>query len=238
MKNKILFVLFYLVCICLTEDKLILKFTKRHYVNPDSVKKIIEVTSSISNKLVTLNIENKANNQIKPCTPKNNDDFVFYCFISSIGEYKFSYTYLGNTYQYSQSIFVYSSYNALFDIIPSRNANCFYHKEIFSYIVKVKNKYKHSINLNNIQIFAYNPKSLIKQINSTEVLNFTRIVTNKTYATFTINSNHTRNQFIVRITENEDFDDTLGKIHTFSFTEVEIHDRFFFPCLKKPAKLN
>ena len=77
MKNKILFVLLYLVYISLTQNTLNLNFPKMHYVNPDSVKKVIEVTSSISKADLTLNIENNVNNDIKKCTPKNDDDFVF-----------------------------------------------------------------------------------------------------------------------------------------------------------------
>ena len=233
MKNKILFVLLYLVCICLTQDKLILKFTKRHYVNPDSVKKVIEVTSSISNKLLTLKIENKANDDIKQCTPKNNDDFVFYCFISSIGQYNFKYIYDNIPSTYGESIFVVSSYTNLFTITPSRHSNCYFHKEIFSYTVQVNEPYLKSIDLNNIQIFAYSPKSIIKQINSTEVIYFQRNLINATKAIFTINGEHTRNQYIVRITENEDYDDTLGNINSFSFTDVQINDNFFFPSLGK-----
>ena len=172
MKNKILFVLLYLVYISLTQNTLNLNFPKMHYVNPDSVKKVIEVTSSISKADLTLNIENNVNNDIKKCTPKNDDDFVFYCFISSIGEYKFNYIYNSKSYIYDKSIFVVSSYEKLFKITPSRNSNCFYHKEIFSYTVELTNEYSDSIDLNNIQVFAYSPKSIVKQINSTEVIHF------------------------------------------------------------------
>ncbi len=234
MKIKILFVLLYLVCICLSQNTLLLKFTKRHYVNPDSVKKVIEVTSSISNQLLTLYIENVAKNDIKQCTPKNNDASVFYCFISSIGKYNFIYLHNSQNNTYAQSIFVVSSYIDLFTITASRDSNCYIHEESISYTVKVKTPYLNSIDLNNIQIFAYSPKSIIKQINSTETINFTSVVDNQIQqANFTINGTHTRNQYIVRITENEDYEDTLGNINSFSFTKVTINDNFFFPSLGK-----
>ncbi len=235
MQNKILLIFLFLISICIAqeEEEIIFKFPKTHYVKSNTAKKVIEVNSSISNDNLTLYINNTAKNEMTKCTPKKDDLNIFYCFISSYGEYKFNYTFNNINYQYDQSLFVVSSYEKLFKITPSRNSNCFYHKEIFSYTVELTNEYSDSIDLNNIQVFAYSPKSIVKQINSTEVIYFERELISATKAIFTINGEHTRNQFIVRITENEDYDDTLGNINSFSFTKVTINDNFFFPSLGK-----
>ena len=235
MQNKILLIFLFLISIGIAqeEEEIIFKFPKTHYVKSNTAKKVIEVNSSISNDNLTLYINNTAKNEMTKCTPKKDDLNIFYCFISSYGEYKFNYTFNNKNYQYDQSLFVVSSYEKLFKITPSRISNCFYHKEIFSYTVELTNEYSDSIDLNNIQVFAYSPKSIVKQINSTEVIYFERELISATKAIFTINGEHTRNQFIVRITENEDYDDILGTINSFSFTEVEIHDNFFFPSLGK-----
>ena len=231
MKKKFLLVFLYLFCVCFTENE-ILSFRKRHYVKSDTNKKVIEVSSSIPNNEFTLKINNIAKKEITECSPKEKDLTIFYCFISSYGEYKFDCD--NGKYNCDQSIFVYSSYEELFKITPLRETDCLFHKESFSYTVEINEENPNSIDLNNIQIFAYSPKSIVKQINSTEVINFTREISDDgKKAKFTINPYHTRNQYIVRITENEDYDDTLGKIQSFSFTEVEIHDNYFFPSLHK-----
>ena len=184
------------------------------------------------NNEFTLKINNIAKKEITECSPKEKNLTIFYCFISSYGEYKFDCD--NGKYNCDQSIFVYSSYEELFKITPLRDTDCLFHKESFSYTVEINEENPNSIDLNNIQIFAYSPKSIVKQINSTEVINFTREISDDgKKAKFTINPYHTRNQYIVRITENEDYDDTLGKIQSFSFTEVEIHDNYFFPSLHK-----
>ena len=157
MNNKIILVLLYLVYFCLTQSTLSLKFPKIHYVNQNSEKKVIEVISSIPNNIMTLNINHIKNKNSQQCTPKNDDEKIFYCFISSIGEYNFNYIYNGKTGIYAKSIFVVSSYKDLFTITPSRNSNCYFHKESISYTVQVNQRYLKSIDLNNIQIFAYSP---------------------------------------------------------------------------------
>ena len=251
MKNTILITFLFLLSICIGQEEVFFKFPKRHYVKSNTAKQVIEVNSSIPNNNLTLYINNLAKNEKTKCSSKKDDLNIFYCFISSYGEYKFSYTFNETNYVYNENLFVYSSYEKLFKIssknskcyfhneelfkiTPLRETDCLFHKENFSYTVEINQKNPNSIDLDNIQIFAYSPKSIVKQINSTEVINFTREISDdRKKAKFTINLNHTRNQYIVRITENEDYDDTLGKIQSFSFTEVEIHDNYFFPSLHK-----
>ncbi len=77
MNNTIILVLLYLIYFCLTQNTLNLKFPKIHYVNPNSVKKVIEVFSSISKAYITLNITHIESNENKQCTPKTNDNNIF-----------------------------------------------------------------------------------------------------------------------------------------------------------------
>ena len=199
-------------------------FNKTVYILGNSVKKVIPVYANRTNNVLDLYINGTL------CEPKYNEKFAFYCPITEIGFYTFSYQYNSTNYTIPQEIFVVNKMTDIFNITPSRETKCLFDDEKISFTVEAINE-NLTINLSNIQVFAYAPpnKYNTKKVkNLTESILFESEVIDDNKAIFTLNSPHLNKQYIVRITENFDYDDTLGKIQSFTFTELGF-DSYFYP---------
>ena len=231
MKIKINLPLIFLFLLSLSyednEGPIKFEFKKTHYIKPAPGTKLIPVKTSITNNICKLYINGTE------CIANEEEKSMFYCPVQEIGEYTFSYLYNKSEYQISQNISIYSSMNDIFNITPSRETKCLFDDETISYTLEVINE-NISINFSNIQVFAYAPENQYNKVkvnNMIETIIFDVEIINDYKAIFTLNSAHLNKQYIVRVTENFDYDDALGKIQSFTFT-VLTFDEYFYPFSK------
>ena len=159
-------------------------FNKTVYILGNSVKKVIPVYANRTNNVLDLYINGTL------CEPKYNEKFAFYCPITEIGFYTFSYQYNSTNYTIPQEIFVVNKMTDIFNITPSRETKCLFDDEKISFTVEAINE-NLTINLSNIQVFAYAPpnKYNTKKVkNLTESILFESEVIDDNKAIFTLNS--------------------------------------------------
>ena len=231
MKNKINFLMLFLFLLSFSyeenEGPIGFEFKKTIYIKPTPGTKLIPVKTSRTNNICRLYINGTQ------CIANEEEKSMFYCPVQEIGVYNFSYIFNKTEYQILQNISVFSSMEDIFIITPSRETKCLFDDETLSYTVEVVNE-NISVNFSNIQIFAYAPENKhnkVKVNEKIETIVFDVEIIDDYKAIFTLKSTHLNKQYIVRVTENFDYDDTLGKIQSFTFTELTF-DEYFYPFSK------
>ncbi len=234
---EILFIYILLINLCLnqiSETKINFIFQRTIYVKPNNKTKIISISTSNNTEkndiklFITENSINNTENYVQ-CGHGTNDKSIFHCKITSNGSYYFRYQFEEEKYQYlNQIVNVYNSIDEILTFKKSRETNCYYHNEIFSYTLTI-NK---GINLNysNINVFAYYPKSLLKNVS--EPISHLLHNNKSNENVYVFNSNHSMNQYYIKVTENKDFEDPFGIIDSINFTNVRADD-YFYPEMGK-----
>ena len=116
-------------------------FSRHIYVRKTIDNKIINITSSESNTKVKLFHENQNNKIQKQCASDSNDDKVFVCSFLDYGTYKFYYYDKNQKRQnLTEVVQIYPSLNDVFSIKKSRDTNCLFKKESFTYSLKKKRR--------------------------------------------------------------------------------------------------
>ena len=231
MKNKINFLILFLFLLSFSyeenEGPIGFEFKKTIYIKPTPGTKLIPVKTSRTNNICRLYINGTQ------CIANEEEKSMFYCPVQELGVYNFSYIFNKTEYQILQNISIFSSMEDIFIITPSRETKCLFDDETLSYTLEVLNE-NISVNFSNIQIFAYAPENKhnkVKVNKKIETIVFDVEIIDDYKAIFTLNSTHLNKQYIVRVTENFDYDDTLGKIQSFTFTELTF-DEYFYPFSK------
>ena len=206
-------------------------FPRTIYVKKNSNKKVIKIISpEIESMNIKLYISSNSTNESEKyieCGQASNNTSIFHCIITNNGSYDFRYKVNDEQFQYlKEKIYVYNSFDEIFTFSISRNTKCYYYNETFSYTLERLKGI--NVDYNSIQIFAYYPKSILKNITDPIVIELNR--TNNEY--FFKSNNLTMRQYEIRVTQNNDTEDYLGIIDKITFTDV-FTDEYFYPDLKK-----
>ena len=233
-KKEIFFIYFFLLLNILCQNQIAVTqiqftFQRTIYVKTNNKTKVIPIktlndTEKYDIKLfITENSINKTENYIQ-CGHGTNDTTIFHCTITKNGTYYFRYKCDDENYQYlNQKVYVYNSLDEILTFTQSRNTSCYYHNEIFSYTLTINKRV--DISYSNINVYAYYPKSIKKNVSKPiSILLYNNYSHENQYF---FNSNHTMNQYYIKVTENKDFEDPLGIIDSINFTNVRVDDYFY-----------
>ena len=224
---KTISLLTFLTLLTLSFQATILQFNfpRTIYVKKDSIKKVITISSpSIEEddyrdiKVYIRTFDNEEKENYTQCVNATNNAAVFHCIITRNGTYDFRYKVNDEEYQYlNEKIYVYKSIDEIFTYTSTRNTNCYFHNESFTFTLNKVN----GVNLNyeDFQVYAYHPKSIIKNISQPIIIELNR--NNNQYI---FNHEHTLKQYEIRVTQNKDFEDSLGILQNIAFTNISVDD--------------
>ena len=228
---KIISLLTFITLLILSLEATILKFNfpRTIYVKKDSNKKVITITSpnieeddSRDIKLYIRTFSPNETEKYTQCVNATNNTSIFHCILTSNGTYDFKYKVDDEEFKYlNEKIYVYNSIDEIFTYSSSRNTNCYFHNETFYYTLNKVN----GVNLNyvNFQVYAFHPKSIRKNISQPIIIELKRNE-NK----YIFRNEHNLKQYEIRVTQNRDFEDSLGIIQNISFTNINV-DHYFYP---------
>ena len=238
-KKEIFFIYFFLLLNILCQNQIAVTqiqftFQRTIYVKTNNKTKVIPISTSSDTKkndiklFITEKSTNKSENYIQ-CGHGTNDTSIFHCTITTNGTYYFRYKCNDENYQYlRQKVYVYNSIDEILTFKKSRDTNCYYHNEIFSYTLTINKGV--DIDYSKINVYAYYPKSLRKNVSQPISI---LLYNNYSYENvYFFDSKHTMNQYYIKVTENKDFEDPLGVIDSINFTNVRVDD-YFYPDMGK-----
>ena len=218
-KKEIFFIYFFLLLNILCQNQIAVTqiqftFQRTIYVKTNNKTKVIPISTSSDTKkndiklFITEKSTNKSENYIQ-CGHGTNDTSIFHCTITTNGTYYFRYKCNDENYQYlRQKVYVYNSIDEILTFKKSRDTNCYYHNEIFSYTLTINKGV--DIDYSKINVYAYYPKSLRKNVSQPISI---LLYNNYSYENvYFFDSKHTMNQYYIKVTENKDFEDPLGVI--------------------------
>ena len=230
--NKHNFLVFVILISITFQARELIEFDFPHmiYVKSNSKGRVVIINSTGNNTEVELYMNSTYKENFTQCGSDKNDTSIFYCVITKNGTYEFKYKFIDDDEEFyiPHKIYVEPELENYFNITPFKDSQCYYHNETIKYKVELTEQYKDIIDLNKIQVYVYHPKSIKKNITEPIIFPLNKTDDN-VYSFYT---EHTLNQYQVKITENEDYDKGLGLIDQIYYTNITVDD-YFFPELGK-----
>ena len=183
--------------------------------NNPSVLVTIIFQKQLSDENINFSLINK--NEYSKCTKHNT---YFNCLLNSYGIFKFKYSNSNKSeIELDKKVYVYDSFDKLFDISIERNVSCYHTKEKIIYRLTEKQ----ANIIDNIDIILQNDQN--------EIIKFVK--ENNTF--ISAQEKKDNSNYILKIIENddEDKDNYLYKKENIQFTNVNVKYNYFFPKLKK-----
>ena len=216
MSIMLFFIFLITLFISISNQELKFIFSRTLFVtNNSSVLVTIMFEKQFSDDKIKFSLKDK--NEYSECTKYYT---YFNCSLNSKGIFKFKYYYNNNTeIELDKKVYVYDSFDKLFNISIERNASCYFINEKIIY----KLIEKESKIIDNIDIILQNDKN--------EIIKF--IKENNTF--ISDQEKKDNSIYTLKIIENDDEDKNnyLYKIENIKFTNVKVKYNYFFPKLKK-----
>ena len=201
-------------------------FPRKLYVQPNLDNKILNITCSEPNNKVKLFYQNKNTGKENQCTSDSNNKSNLICSFLDYGTYNFYYSYENQgKIQLKNIVQIFSSLDKVFTITKSRETNCLYKKEPFTYTLDPKDGV--NVDFSEIQVYAFSRYSPIRNITSN-----TTIKLKNESNVYIIDKELNLSKFEIVITENDDIFDSLGTFQNITVTDL-IPDEYFYPSLNK-----
>ena len=159
MKKKIILSILY--CSLFSQILSVPKFFFENKFFITNKKNIITSISSSENNNTFLFMKKDSDNYIELHKDEKNPDlFVF--DLKTPGDYKFKYKKENEENELLEKIKVFESFDKFIKLTNKNDTNCFYLKDILSFEIESENKDIQTSELNDINIYLYQPKNEMK----------------------------------------------------------------------------